>query len=62
MTSLQYVTLREQAADKNFAPVSRQRYNFVYNSLSYAIDVYNNVGGQGKAYLLRFSTQKKDGM
>jgi hypothetical protein len=58
LTSLQYVMLREQQADSKYVPVNRQRINFVYSNLSYAIDVYDNVLGQEKVYLLRFATNK----
>ena len=32
LTSLQYVTIKEQRADPNFNMVQRKRLNFVYNN------------------------------
>lgn len=57
MTSLQYVTLKETKTDPNFNTVFRERINFVYNNLAYSIEVYHNILGQDRVYLLRFSTK-----
>lgn len=58
LTSLQYVTIKEQRTDPNFNTVVRQRLNFVYNNQTYAIDIYNNILGEDKVYLLRFNSKK----
>lgn len=58
MTSLQYVTLKESKSDPNFNVITRERINFVWKNLAYAIDVYSNILGQDRVYLLRFSTKK----
>lgn len=59
LTSLQYVMLREEKADKNYKVINRQRYNFVYNDLHYAIDIYDNILGREKTYILRFANPKQ---
>lgn len=50
--------LKEQSVDPNFNTVKRQRINFVYQNLSYAIDVYDGVNGGDKIYLLRFTSKE----
>lgn len=55
LTSLQYVTLREERADPKYRVVNRQRYTFVYNNLPYTIDVYDNIYDRPKTYILRFA-------
>lgn len=59
LTSLQYVMLREEKADKNSHVVNRQRYSFIYNDLPYAVDVYENIYGRPKTYILRFANKKE---
>lgn len=59
LTSLQYVMLREEKADKGYHVVNRQRYSFVYNDHPYSIDVYENIYGRPKTYILRFSNNKQ---
>lgn len=58
MTSLQYVMLREEKVDNKYKVINRQRYSFVYNNLPYAIDVYDNLYGQPKTYILRFANNE----
>jgi hypothetical protein len=55
LTSLQYVSLREERADSKFKVVNRQRFTFVYNDLPYTVDVYDNIYGRPKTYILRFA-------
>lgn len=45
LTSLQYVTLKEQSLDPNYNVISRKRLQFVYNNISYAIDIYEKIHG-----------------
>ena len=52
--------LREEKADKDFKVIHRQRYNFVYKNLPYAIDIYDNLYGQPKTYILRFANNNKE--
>jgi hypothetical protein len=59
LTSLQYVMLREEKADKNSHVVNRQRYSFVYNDIPYSIDVYDNIYGKPKTYILRFANNQE---
>lgn len=56
---MQYVLLKEERRDKNYNPVVRQRYHFIYNDLPYSIDVYDNLLGQDKTYILRFANLTK---
>jgi hypothetical protein len=51
--------LREEKADKDSHVVNRQRYSFVYNDLPYSIDVYDNIYGRSKTYILRFANKKE---
>lgn len=51
---MQYVMLRESLADPNFQEVSRVRQHFLHNEHSYSIDIYDNLYGQEKTYILRF--------
>lgn len=60
LTSLQYVTLREERADPNYKVVNRQRFTFVYNDLPYTIDVYDNIYERPKTYILRFANLQGD--
>lgn len=46
LTSLQYVMLREESADKQFKVINRKRLNFVYNDLPYTIDIYEQLYGK----------------
>lgn len=55
LTSMQYVLLKEQRSDKNYRAIVRQRYHFIYNDLPYSIDVYDNILGNDKTYILRFA-------
>ena len=55
LTSLQYVTLREERTDSNYSVVNRQRFTFVYNDLPYTIDVYDSLYERPKTYILRFA-------
>lgn len=55
MTSLQYVMLREERADPKFKVINRIRYHFVYKDLPFSVDVYNNLYGQDKTFILRFA-------
>jgi hypothetical protein len=57
LTSLQYVTLKEQSLDSNYNVIQRKRANFVYNNISFAIDIYENINGEKNVYLLRFNSQ-----
>lgn len=59
LTSLQYVMLREEKADKGYRVINRQRYSFVYNDLPYTIDVYENIYGRPKTYILRFANKRE---
>lgn len=52
------MTLKESKSDPNFNVITRERINFVWKNLAYAIDVYSNILGQDRVYLLRFSTKK----
>lgn len=57
MTSLQYVTLKEQSLDHNFNVIQRRRAQFVYNNISFAIDIYDEINGEKNVHLLRFNSQ-----
>jgi thymidylate kinase len=57
LTSLQYVTLKEQSLDQNYNVVQRRRANFVYNNISFAIDIYPEINGEKNVHLLRFNSQ-----
>jgi hypothetical protein len=59
LTSLQYVMLREEKADKGFRVINRHRYTFVFNEHPYAIDIYDNIYGKEKTYILRFANPKQ---
>ncbi len=59
LTSLQYVMVREQLADPSYESVSRQRINFVYKNKAFNIDIYDNIEGLEKAYILRFNNNEK---
>jgi hypothetical protein len=56
---MQYVLLKEERIDKNYKPVVRQRYHFIHNDLPYSIDVYDNLFGRDKTYILRFANLTK---
>ena len=47
--------LREERADSIYKVVNRQRCVFVERDLPFSIDVYNNILGQEKVYILRFN-------
>ena len=47
--------LREERADSNFKVVNRQRCVFVEKDIPFSIDIYNNIEGQEKVYILRFN-------
>lgn len=51
--------LREEKADKNYKVINRQRYSFVHNDLHYAVDIYDNIFGRDKTYILRFANPKQ---
>lgn len=57
LTSLQYVTLKEQSLDHNFNVIQRRRAQFVYNNISFAIDIYDEINGEKNVHLLRFNSQ-----
>lgn len=57
MTSLQYVTLKEQSLDNKFNVIQRKRAQFVYNNISFAIDIFDEVNGEKNVHLLRFNSQ-----
>ena len=54
LTSLQYVMLRESHTDPAYKVVNRIRQHFVHKEHSYNIDVYDDIYGQDKTYILRF--------
>lgn len=60
LTSLQYVTLKEQNLDPNFNVVQRRRILFAYNDVPFAIDIYDEVKGEKNVHLLRFNAESKD--
>jgi hypothetical protein len=37
--------------------VQRRRANFVYNNISFAIDIYPEINGEKNVHLLRFNSQ-----
>lgn len=47
--------LREERADSNYQVVNRQRCVFVEKDVPYSVDIYNNLFGQEKVYILRFN-------
>lgn len=47
--------LREERADPKYKVVNRQRYHFVSGDTPYSVDVYQNVAGRDKTYVLRFA-------
>lgn len=51
--------LREEKADKGYHVINRQRYHFVYKEHPYNIDVYNNLYGREKTFILRFANPRK---
>jgi hypothetical protein len=57
LTSLQYVTLKEQSLDHNFEVIKRRRAHFVYNNISFSIDIYDEINGEKNVHLLRFNSQ-----
>lgn len=57
LTSLQYVTLKEQSLDNKFNVIQRKRAQFVYNNISFAIDIFDEVNGEKNVHLLRFNSQ-----
>lgn len=46
ITSLQFVTIKENQSDPDFNNVIRERKSFIHNNLSYSIDVYSNILGE----------------
>ena len=54
------MTLKEQSLDPKFNVIERKRLHFVYNNISYSIDVYDEINGEKDVYLLRFNSQIKD--
>ena len=61
LTSLQYVMLREERADPKYRVVNRFRSVFVWQDVFYSVDVYNDIMGQDKVYILRFgNNEQKD--
>jgi hypothetical protein len=62
LTSLQYVELREEKANSEYNVTKRERVHFIINSVHYTVDVYDNLYGQDKTYILRFANaQRVDG-
>lgn len=57
LTSLQYVTLKEQSLDPNFNVIQRKRAHFAYNNISFVIDIYDEINGEKNVHLLRFNSQ-----
>jgi hypothetical protein len=51
--------LREEKADQKYRVINRQRYAFVYNEHPYSIDVYENIYGKAKTFILRFANPKE---
>lgn len=51
--------LREEKADKATHVVNRQRYSFVHNDIPFYIDVYENIYGKPKTYILRFANNQE---
>lgn len=47
--------LREERTDPNFKVVNRLRCVFVDKDLPYSVDIYSNLLGQEKTYILRFN-------
>lgn len=43
--------------DSDFNVISRKRAHFVYNNISYVIDIYNEIKGEKNVHLLRFNSQ-----
>ena len=50
--------LKEEKADPNYRAVNRERYTFVYHHLPYTIDVYDDLYGKPKTYILRFANME----
>ena len=50
--------LREEKADTKFNVINRQRCVFVHRELPYSVDIYNNILGQEKVYILRFANNE----
>lgn len=46
ITSLQFVTIKENNSDPDFNIIERERINFVFKNLSYCVDVYSNIEGE----------------
>lgn len=51
------MTLKEQSLDANFNVISRRRAHFVYNNISFSIDIYDEINGEKNVHLLRFNSQ-----
>ena len=47
--------LREEKADTKYKVVNRQRHHFVFKDLPYSVDVYDNIYGREKTYIIRFA-------
>jgi hypothetical protein len=47
--------LREERADQKYKVINRKRLNFVYHDLPYTIDIYDDLYGQEKTFILRFA-------
>lgn len=58
ISSMQYVQLRDEKADKNYKTTNRQRVQFIIGSIQYSIDVWKNIYGREEACVLRFSNSK----
>lgn len=52
---MQYVELKEEKADPKFKPTKRERVHFIIDSTHYSVDIYENIYGQEKTYILRFA-------
>jgi hypothetical protein len=50
--------LREERSDPQYKVVNRLRHVFVDKDLPYSIDVYSNIMGKDKVYILRFSNNE----
>jgi hypothetical protein len=49
--------LKEQSLDPQFKVVQRKRIHFAYNSIPFAIDIYDEINGEKNVHLLRFNSE-----
>ncbi len=40
--------------------ITRKRANFVYNNISFAIDIYDEIDGEKNVHLLRFNSMTEN--